>query len=154
LPFSRTDPESGPLQDQAGAADFAHLTDTTARPRTPHPRHRTRFGRSSTLSCGSRPSRSKKYRVSSAVCEHAEQSSFTKSPGPRSSIRASYRGTTIVSGCSLFVLHKQHGRGARQPSFGITSPWRTTNHLCHDPIGPNSVCCGFSRLAATAWSAL
>ena len=41
----------------------------------------------------------------------------------------------------------------RQPYPGITSPWRTTNHSCQDEIGPNRVCCGFSRLAATAWSA-
>jgi len=41
----------------------------------------------------------------------------------------------------------------RQPYPGITSPWRTTNHSWQDVIGRNSVCCGFSGLAGTAWSA-
>jgi hypothetical protein len=70
------------------ATDFDHFIDTTARPRAPHPRHRTRSLRSSTLSRGLRPSRDKNAGESSAVCEQAAQSTFTKSPGPRSSIRA------------------------------------------------------------------
>jgi len=70
------------------ATDFPHLTETTARPRTPHPRHRTRFFRSSTLRGGSSPSRASNVGVSKAVCEHAAQSILTKSPGVRSSILA------------------------------------------------------------------
>jgi hypothetical protein len=70
------------------ATDFAHLIDTTARPRAPQPRHRTRSVRSSTLSRGLRPSRDRNAIESTAVCEHAAQSTFTKSPGPRSSMQA------------------------------------------------------------------
>ena len=47
--------------------------------------------RSSTLHRGSRPSRDKNARESSAVWWHASQSTFTKSRGPRSLMRAGYR---------------------------------------------------------------
>jgi hypothetical protein len=72
---------------------LSHLIDTTARPLTSHRRHRTRSLRSSTLKRGSSPSRAKNAGVSKAVCEHAAQSIFTKSPGPRSSTLAAYSGT-------------------------------------------------------------
>jgi len=77
-----------PLIGRCSVDHLAHLIDTTARPRAPQPRHRTRSRRSSTLRCCSRPSRDRNAGVTSAVCEHAPQSIFTKSPGPRSAIRA------------------------------------------------------------------
>src|SRR4029077_2696471 len=74
------------------APRFPHVIHTTARPRIPHPRHRTRSFRSSTLCCGSSSSRARDVGVSNAVREHLAQSTFTKSPGLRSSILAAYSG--------------------------------------------------------------
>ena len=85
------------------ATDFAHLIDTTARPRTPQPRHRTRSFRSSTRRLALSPSRVRNAGVSNAVCPQPAQSIFTKSPGPRSSILAAYSGTISAPGvlCSF-----------------------------------------------------
>jgi hypothetical protein len=100
------------------SADFAHLIDTTARPRMPHPRHRTRSLRSSTLTPRSRPSRFRKAGASRAVCElrssaelrrslrqHAAQSTLTKSPGPRSSM-GPHRAGPSARPRSLFVRRR------------------------------------------------
>jgi hypothetical protein len=70
--FRRIDPGQGVKV----YSPFAHLIDTTARPRTPHPLHRTRSFRSSTLTRGSNPSRVRNAGVSKAVCEHAAQSTL------------------------------------------------------------------------------
>jgi hypothetical protein len=69
---------------------LSHLIDTTAWPRTPHPRHRTRSFRSSTLPRGSSPSRARNAGARNAACPQATQSTLTKSSGPRFSMLAAY----------------------------------------------------------------
>jgi hypothetical protein len=65
-----------------------HLIATTARPFLPHPRHRNRPFKSRTLIAGFNPTRNSASGGSSATEWQAAQSTFTKSPDPRSSIRA------------------------------------------------------------------
>jgi hypothetical protein len=104
-------PVLGELSLMLHATDFPHLIDTTARPRTPHPRHRTRSVRSSTLRLVFSPSRARNAGVSNAVCPQAAQSTLTKSPGPRSSILAAYSGTIS----SPDVLHSFRSGESYEP---------------------------------------
>jgi hypothetical protein len=66
------------------------------------------------LSRGVKPTAKNAAANSSAVCEHAAQSTFTKSPGPRSSILPHERNHPRTDSLCLFV-RGQHGssRGNR-----------------------------------------
>jgi hypothetical protein len=85
----------------ASGDTFFPLADTTARPRAPQPRHRTRSFRSSTLRRDAEAEPRQEFwyeqcRASNgdlpgfcrSLRQHAAQSTFMKSPSPRSSIRA------------------------------------------------------------------
>src|SRR5439155_14104149 len=79
----------------------AHLTETTARPLAPHPRHLTRDMRSSNLGVRTelelqqgRRRRQQRY----VMAGGAAHSTFTKSLRPRSWIRARYRGSVLSYG--------------------------------------------------------
>jgi hypothetical protein len=66
-----------------------HLIETTARPFRPQPRHRSRSLSSSTLVPPLPPSRTRRASgVSSATWSQAVQLTFTRSPRPRSPMRA------------------------------------------------------------------
>jgi hypothetical protein len=79
---------------------LSHLTDMTARARTPHPRHWTRSLRSSTSCCGHNRVAPGKLERAARYGSTRRNRSFTKSPGPRSSILAAYSATIST----LYVL--------------------------------------------------
>jgi hypothetical protein len=89
--------------------------------------------------CGrSKPSRDKNAGASSAVCEHAAQSTFTKSPSPRFSMRADIEGhrlpvvprererSKLVTGALGQLVR---GRPFRKCSVGAATPNQGMHHL-------------------------
>ena len=99
------------------------LIETNARPFLLHPRHPSRPLRSRILAAGVSPALTRASGLSNATWWQAEQSTFTKSPRPRSSIRAGYRGnipSSTFPQCSL--LEK---RATRLSAADKCNPART-----------------------------
>lgn len=89
----------------AGLRDqLDHLTETTARPFASHSRHRNRGAKSTSRSSGPSPSDDSADGWINPSWPQALHSTSTKSPGPRSRVRAAYRGTIGGLRCCLFVL--------------------------------------------------
>ena len=118
------------------AAGSPHLIDTTASPRASHSRQRSRGCKSSTRIVGCRRSSCSRALAGISVsCLHPPHSTFTKLPGPRSSIRAALsegrfspilgrRGYLQVAGIPHRVPTAERGHAPASPSSPSAGNYR------------------------------